>query len=465
MTMTRNAHRTRMLALAAGTALVTLAMGGCATKAAPRADLSAGRADVALKQGKAQEAVTHAEAAVLADPRNPAYRAMLASAYLEAGRFQSAAATFDDAMKLGDNSARTALSFALAKIAAGDNDAAVAVLNDWRDDLPPADLGLALALAGEPDQGVLVLANALRGGDATPKLRQNLAYAYALQGNWRAARLMAAEDVPADQLDARISQWAMTAKPEDYGTRVAALIGVTQAADPGQPVELALANNPSAEQLAAEATAQAASPAEAAPQQVAATGELPALDQTAQAAEEPAPALAVAEVPSVEPPHSFQDAFAAPAPTGATPAQVMTAAAAFVTNPVVQAMPARYGAAVPDNRPRRVSHRSIAEAAPASVANGTHLVQLGSFASEQGARRAWGIYTSRFPQLAQYEMVITQAQVRGKSYWRVSAGGFQSASARSMCSSVQARGQGCIAWAEGRPLPGAVDTGVRMASR
>ena len=44
-------------------------------------------------------------------------------------------------------------------------------------------------------------------------VRQNLAYAYALAGNWRAARVMAAEDVPADQLDARLAQWAASAAP------------------------------------------------------------------------------------------------------------------------------------------------------------------------------------------------------------------------------------------------------------
>jgi hypothetical protein len=34
-----------------------------------------------------------------------------------------------------------------------------------------------------------------------------------------------------------------------------------------------------------------------------------------------------------------------------------------------------------------------------------------------------------------------------------------------MCSSVKGNGQGCIAWAKNDPLPGAIDTGIRMASR
>ena len=92
-------------------------------------------------------------------------------------------------------------------------------------------------------------------------------------------------------------------------------------------------------------------------------------------------------------------------------------------------------------------------------------MQLGSFSSREGARRAWGIYARTYPDLDRYRMVITEARVRGKTYYRVSAGGLQSAEARSVCSTVKARGEGCIQWAEGRPLPGAVDSGVRMARR
>ena len=62
-------------------------------------------------------------------------------------------------------------------------------------------------------------------------------------------------------------------------------------------------------------------------------------------------------------------------------------------------------------------------------------------------------------------MVITEAVVRGKNYWRVSAGGFARAESQAMCGSVRAGGNGCFAWAEGRPLPGAIATGIRMALR
>ena len=64
-------------------------------------------------------------------------------------------------------------------------------------------------------------------------------------------------------------------------------------------------------------------------------------------------------------------------------------------------------------------------------------------------------------------MVISEAVVRGKRYWRVSAGGFNVASSRSMCANVNnsSAGEGCITWAASTPLPGAVDTGVRFARR
>jgi hypothetical protein len=62
-------------------------------------------------------------------------------------------------------------------------------------------------------------------------------------------------------------------------------------------------------------------------------------------------------------------------------------------------------------------------------------------------------------------MVISEAVVKGKRYWRVSAAGFSRTSSTAMCGQVRGSGQGCIAYAEGRPLPGAVNADVRMARR
>jgi hypothetical protein len=107
----------------------------------------------------------------------------------------------------------------------------------------------------------------------------------------------------------------------------------------------------------------------------------------------------------------------------------------------------------------------VSETAVRSSGESTHLIQLGSFASEAGARRAWQIYNNKYPELAGHQLVISEAVVRGKHYWRVSAGQFGRASSASMCSRVRGAGEGCFAYAEGRPLPGAIDRGIRLASR
>ena len=434
--MHRTVNGTRMIgpkfAWVATSAIAAALLTGCATPSAPPAQVSASRAEAALADGNLKQAIAHAEAAVLAEPHNAAFRATLASAYLDAGRFASAATTFEDAMKLGDNSPRTALSLALALIGTGRHAEAAALLNDWEQDIATADLGLALALAGQPDRGIHLMSNAIRNGENTPKMRQNLAYSYALAGRWREARLMAEQDVPADQVSDRIGEWAAMAQPEAWQTRVAALLDVPAGVrDAGQPVQLALANSPSLEQLAAAASAAAPAPV-AAP-------ELPPLASAGTPAAETAPARPEVAIED-QAPSSFQSAFAS-TPTPAAPSPVQHAA--------------QYAR----------SSSAPAATAPAPRSAGTHLVQLGSFSSEQGARRAWGIYVKRYPELAGHQMVISEAVVGGKRYWRVSAAGYEQQSANAMCGRVRASGQGCFAYAEGRPLPGAVETGIRMARR
>ena len=145
------------LALAITTAIAGLTLAGMAANAAPRAEVSFANAQTALSKGQINKAIQHAEAAVLADPRNPGYRALLGAAYMEAGRFNSAATSFGDSLDLGDDNPRTVLSFALAKIALGDSRSAVEVLDEYAQAIDPADMGLALALAGQPERGVHVL--------------------------------------------------------------------------------------------------------------------------------------------------------------------------------------------------------------------------------------------------------------------------------------------------------------------
>jgi Flp pilus assembly protein TadD len=434
------------LALAVSTAIAALALTGCMTAAAPRADLSFSKAQLALEKGQVDKAVAHAEAAVLADPRNPGARALLGAAYLEAGRFQSAATTFGDALDLGDENPRTVLSFALAKAAQGEGRAAVAVLDEYAKLIDPADLGLALALAGQPERGVHVLVNAVRSSEeATPKLRQNLAYAYALAGNWRAARVMVQEDVPADQVDMRLTQWAATSAPEQSLQRVASLLNIAPRDDAGQPAQLALANFPANEVLFAEAATQA--PADV-------VAEAPASEAA------PAP-VAVKAAPA--PATTFAEAFATPAPSIQT-VSVSDASVRFVSNPVVQQLPARAARTAQRSAETRGNLASAA-ATETDARLGSHLVQLGAYDSKIEAERGWTVLQSKFPQLKSHTLVITEAVVNGRTFWRVAAEGFGPNSAKALCGTVKSAGRGCFAYAAVNPPAGAVKRDVRMAAR
>ena len=436
MTQTRNKIFVR---LAVTTALATTGLAGCTGKVAPTASHSAAKAELALQKGKATKAVQHAEAAVLAAPRDAHSRTLLGNAYLEAGRFQSAAQTFSDAIALGDSGSRTVVSLALAQIGAGDQAGAIETLERWEAALDPADFGLAVALAGQPERGVHVLGNAIRGGQNTAKTRQNLAYAYALSGQWRAARLMVAEDVPADQVGDRMAEWGALASPQMSRVRVAHLMGVTIEADQGQPVMLALSNNPSVEMLAAETV------------------------ESEVAAEESAPAFAFAgELPAVgDEPGAFDLADADLADAGLSVAEPRKQ---FVVQEVSQPLPAK----APDSK-RAAASAPAKAAAPApglALAKGDYNIQLGSYFSMSDAQAGWRKFQALYPELADAQKIITKARVNGKIYYRVAAAGFAKDSARGLCSTVNGKGGGCIAYASSNPLPGHMgDAAIRVAAR
>tara|TARA_R100001129_G_scaffold78258_1_gene53270 strand:- start:2 stop:742 length:741 start_codon:yes stop_codon:yes gene_type:complete len=246
---------------------------------------------------------------------------------------------------------------------------------------------------------------------------------------------MVSEDVPANVVGDRISQWAAMIQPEAFTTRIANLIGVRPQADPGQPQMLALANHPSVDMLAA---AEMEEPvASAAQRDFAFASELPPVGS--------------ASVNMDRADASLADAGLVPTAGGIR----------FVSNEVVQAMP------IADSKP--AVPRMKQSTAPASLARGgDYNVQLGSYFSMSDANEAWKQFRKRYPELGDAERVITKARVNGKIYYRVAAAGFAKASAQSMCSSVKGKGGGCIAYASSRPLPGAIDVvggDVRVAAR
>jgi Flp pilus assembly protein TadD len=445
----------RLARICLTTALAAGLLSGCAAGGPNHAKFAA-NAQTALGKGSPEKAIALAEQAVLAAPRNAAYRTLLGSAYLRAGRFEAARQAFDESMQLGEDSGKAALSLALANIALGKGSEAVDTLNTYRDSIPASDYGLAMAMAGQTQTGIAALSDALRNGENTPKVRQNLAYAYALDGSWSEAKLMAQQDVPADKLNERLQGWAIMARPEDTRRRVATLLGAPATAEGGQPTALALANFPDASKLAEEAVAMAAT-------------QQPANGDAADLAKAAATAMPAPQADTAAPQPALADASSAPTPAklaaidlppAAAPAPVAAPAPAapqpvvaqpMVSQPVVQPVPAV---------------RTAQASAPAA-ARGSHVVQLGSFSSNDAAQRAWKHFTARNRDLAGYHSQITQVAVNGRQFWRVQALGFNGfASARQMCQSVKAKGGVCLVMSDpagvspqGRPTP------TRMAQR
>jgi len=445
--MTQTANRKRLLVLAAAALIGSSALTGSLYARTPDAAASARQAQNALAKGKRDKAVAWAEQAVAVAPDNEGYRATLGSAYLNAGRFVSAAAAFGDAVALGDTSPRTMLSLALAQIGAGRLGEALAVLDSANDTIAPADLGLAYALAGDPQRGAAILTDAIRNGENTPKVRQNLAYTLAIGGDWRQARIMASMDIPAEKLGDRLAEWAATAQSGAFQHRVAALLQVPVIAkDPGRPEAFALTGTPAQQPPAADSgPAEAAYTAPAAPYR---GGELPALAPVAAASAAPIKVIPAhyTPAPTAAQPDDFHAAFVADAPQGATPTAMIADSVRFVSQPVVQAIPARYRtspAPLPAPQPTRRETPSATVAA-AKRPSGNRLVQLGAFGSEQRARQASQIYLRQYRGLDPSQIRITQANVNGKTYWRVSAAGLSLADARAVCSTLKAQGQICL---------------------
>jgi tetratricopeptide (TPR) repeat protein len=380
----------------------------------------------AAEAKRASKSFDDLEKAVLKSPNLAAPRAQLGQAYLRDGRFVSAATALTDAVSLGDQTGRTALGLALAQIANGQSRDAVAALDHAVTAIPAGDLGLAYALAGESARGVAILSDAVRAGPATPKLRQNLAYAYALDGRWTEARVTATMDVPADQIDARLEQWAMSMRTGAEHERIATLLGVPVRDDAGMPAALAL-NAPAAPATGPEAApvqAAAAAPTAELPPAAPAPQDLAAATPAPEPASVPAPAAALAPV---------ELAAATPAPATVPPA---------VSEPVVQPLPTPALTRASEPAPRH----AFAEAPVAeSRSAGSHVVQLGAFSSAKNADRAVAWFTRHNPQIAGHKLVITQAVVHGRQFWRVAAAGFDAPGALGTCSALRQSGGACFA--------------------
>ena len=411
----------------------------------------------AINSNNFASAVSYAERAVEKTPGDADFRALLANAYFGAGRFASAETAYKDLLTISPNQPQAVLKLALVEIAQGKRAEALALLESARRLLDPTDYGLAVALAGQPREAIFVLEAVARMPGADARARQNLALAYALSGDWLQARTIAGQDLPANQLDARIRHWIQLANPRKTYDQVAALTGIAPAAvDPGQPTRLALRR---AETL----QAQAAPVAVPQPQVAMAAPPPPPPPPAALAAPAPqfanvvpAPPVTVAPAPPPPNPARVPAAKAAPAP--------VSVAAMAAASPEA---PAAFAAFAPKRLEKPpVSRASVTVKLP-PVRNATlrrgkssAVVQLGAYGSRERVSAAWDAITKRHPALRAYLPMTARFDSSRGTVYRLSVKGFTSQQeAIARCHLLKRRGGNCFV----RNVAG--DAPIQIASR
>jgi Flp pilus assembly protein TadD len=411
----------------------------------------------ALQSGQLDVARNAIEQAVALSPRDAGYRQLLADIYLKSGRFASARTTYGDVLELDPSNLRAGLSIALIQIAQGNPRAAVARLDDLAGRAPAADVGLAYALAGAADRAVRLLEDAARAPGATARTRQNLALAYAIAGDWRRARAVAAQDLSPAEVPARMEQWAAFARPGAGATQVTALLGVSPAEDPGQPVRLALAPEaaPAEQAFAAAEIAPAPVPAPvAAP--VAQAPQAPV--QVAEAAPAEAPAFWVPTAQSYRAPAEAPVEASATSTEPAAPPPEVRVQYAAAARSLVAPEPALIRAAAVTRVPAPLFHRARPQV---SIREGSApvVVQLGAFSNEANAERAWLQASNRYG-LASRRPLTTTIDLNGRRLHRVSVAGFAAAGdAQRLCGQIRDQGGVCFVRAQ------AGDASIRWAAR
>ena len=463
--------------------LLASMLAGCATPQAKTgfggrtdADLGAAtKALLALNANDTATAIDFAEKAVAKNPDDAGFRALLGNAYFKAGRFASAEAAYKDALTLYSNQPQVILKLALVETALGNNDQAVAFLEAGRGVLDASNYGLALTLAGHASDAIPVLEAAAREQGADATVRQNLALAHALAGDWTEARTIAAQDVPANQLDSRIHQWMQLASPKKASDQVAALTGVTPAAsDQGQPVRLALRRTDTM-------MAQAA-PAPKAPKYVAVSAPVadsaPVIEAAPPAQQTPVamprPQLAEIAQPPAAP--QFVDDVAIPAPQlDAVPAvAVAPVAPKPALNPIVaeaslplpvamlaaaaREVPTAVKAFLPKKAAVAVHHAKARPVVRPRVGPGDAIVQLGSYSSAKSIDVAWNKLTKRHPALRAYLPLRAKFNSPKGTFYRLSIQGFDNQrEAIARCQQLKSNGGQCFV----RPFAG--DAPVQIA--
>lgn len=402
------------------------------------------KAQMALAVNDIATATSLAERAVEHSPTDAGFRALLGNCYLAAGRFGSAEQAFSDSLSLVQNQPQIVLKLALTQIALGRGDNAAKLIASAASMIDASDAGLALALAGHPNEAIAVLEPAARDTGADARVRQNLALAYAFAGNWDSARVIAGQDVPGDQIDARMKDWMKLASPAQPMTKIAGFLGITPAAsDAGQPTRLALVKlAPTIEQadaapMAMPAPIEAAAPAPvAAPVAIAAPVEIAAAAPIAVAA----PIAAPVAIPAAR-----EFPLAPPAPV-----QPPRHALLHVARPALTPTAVRLTQSV----------RELHRAALSMSGSSRTVVQLGAYSTRARVTAAWSHAAVKFGALRNFQPVTARFDGPQGTVYRLAVHGFGNGrEALSLCNSLKRSGGNCFV----RAISG--DAPIQFASR
>ncbi|MDF0541653.1 SPOR domain-containing protein [Sphingobium sp. H39-3-25] len=411
--MDQNVKSFAFIRIAASSLMLASTLAGCSggalqshvatnvSKGEAKAGELAMSAERSLAKRDAVTAITAAEGAVEIAPREASYRVLLGRAYLTAGRFGSAETALSDAMSLGAGDAKTVVSLALAKVASGKMAAARSLLAEHMDAVPGPDYGLAMAMAGDPLEGIRILSLAVQEPGAGAKERQNLAYAYALAGRWRDARMMAEADLSPVAAAQRVAMWAQASEADAAPYRVAALIGAKiGVADPGLPQQLALIEQ-SLVQIAV------AEPSQPAPDVI----------------QQPMPEAAIAAI-------------------GVPGAPVSAVTVRSEASPIRDSAPRQAAFA----RPKLTARiQTVEYVRPVTAGASNWVVQVGAYDSAAVAREKWSAMARSRASFSGFQPVSSTITVDGKLYHRLALSGFGGrGDAVMMCAKIRSGGGSCF---------------------
>lgn len=457
-----------------GCAPVAFAKTGDAVSANPkRAAAAVANTEKLMAKGKTQKAVLAAEEAVSYDPLSADTRNLLGRAYLADGRLVSAEQAFRDTLSLQKQHPGATLSLALVRIALGDTDEGRQILMDAEGLVSDSDRGLGLALAGDFTVAIPLLKQEAQVDGENVKARQNLAFALAMNGQWREARSVAGYDLGPSQVADRIQEWAQLSQPANSYDQVAYLLGIRPVEDQGQPTALALGPSSSSVKLAsaepilpvtqyyppvdkerddsvgadADPTALASTSAANVP-----TPGLESVDITptpaAMASNDVSPAVQYIRGEVAQPLPFVPEAQRAAglAPKASKPGA--SAKMAFVTENVSRTAKkaVQRAASVADSSIGSPNGTVAAVSNGAGSGKGKYVVQVGAFSDVSLAQTGWSKTIAINPSLSVHTPISSSYKpATGKSLVRLAFGGFGNRNeAVEVCQSIKAKGGVCF---------------------